>query len=242
MSTELPIASTVMRTLLSVVTYELCAQSGDLNGNTGSFRLSQANAFIEAMNQTMQNTVLNGDTDVTPEGFLGLSKRFNAAPTNSTGAATKVNVIDAGGTTNLTSVWLIGWGENSVHGIYPKGSQAGLTHEDLGKLDAFDAANNRFRAYGDPVFSIPTANGTIKVQSSSAVITTDASGNATITYPSAFTQGVLTVIAMNGDYSNGGDVVVSLRNWNAATLTTFDVHLSNSVSSARRVNYIAIGI
>ena len=128
---------------------EIDVDLADLNGNTGSFRLSQANAFIEAMNQTMQNTVLNGDTDVTPEGFLGLSKRFSAAPTNVAGAQTKANVIDAGGSTNLASVWLIGWGENSVHGIYPKGSMAGLTHEDLGKMDAFDASNNRFRAYGD---------------------------------------------------------------------------------------------
>lgn len=128
---------------------EIDVDLADLNGNTGSFRLSQANAFIESMNQTMQNTVLNGDTDVVPEGFLGLSKRFSFAPTNVAGAQTKANVIDAGGSTNLTSVWLIGWGENSVHGIYPKGSMAGLTHEDLGKMDAFDASNNRFRAYGD---------------------------------------------------------------------------------------------
>jgi hypothetical protein len=36
-----------------------------------------------------------------------------------------------------------------VFGIYPKASKAGLTHQDLGEFDAFDANNNRYRAVGD---------------------------------------------------------------------------------------------
>lgn len=121
-----------------------------LNGNTGSFRLLQAKAFIEAMNQRMQQTVLYGSTETTPEAFLGLAPRFGYAPSNSTAAPNKVNVIDAGGTgSNNTSIWLVGWGANTVHGIYPKGSHAGLIHSDLGEGDAFDASQNRFRAFMD---------------------------------------------------------------------------------------------
>ena len=121
-----------------------------LNGNTGAFRLLQAKAFIEAMNQRMQQTVLYGSTETTPEAFLGLAPRFGYAPTNSSAAPNKVNVIDAGGTgSNNTSIWLVGWGANTVHGIYPKGSQAGLIHNDLGEGDAFDASQNRFRAFMD---------------------------------------------------------------------------------------------
>lgn len=121
-----------------------------LNGNTGAFRLLQAKAFIEAMNQRMQQTVLYGSTETTPEAFLGLAPRFASAPTNSSAAPNKVNVIDAGGTgSNNTSIWLVGWGANTVHGIYPKGSQAGLIHNDLGEGDAFDANQNRFRAFMD---------------------------------------------------------------------------------------------
>ncbi|MGY6030663.1 major capsid protein [Phytobacter sp. AG2a] len=121
-----------------------------LNGNTGSFRLLQAKGFMEAMNQRMQQTVLYGSTETTPEAFLGLAPRFGFAPTNSTAAPNKVNVIDAGGTgSNNTSIWLVGWGANTVHGIYPKGSQAGLIHNDLGEGDAFDANQNRYRAFMD---------------------------------------------------------------------------------------------
>jgi hypothetical protein len=46
-------------------------------------------------------------------------------------------------------MWLVGWGKNTVHGIYPKGSQAGLVHRDLGEIDAFDANNNRYRAMAE---------------------------------------------------------------------------------------------
>lgn len=120
-----------------------------LNGNTNAYRLTQGKAFIEAMNQKMQNQVIYGDR-LTPEGFVGLGPRFDDVPTTSGGAENKVNVIDAGGTsTDNTSIWLVGWGPTSVHGIYPKGSQAGLVHNDLGEGDAFDADNNRFRAFMD---------------------------------------------------------------------------------------------
>ncbi|HCF0715289.1 TPA: hypothetical protein NH705_005386 [Pseudomonas aeruginosa] len=119
-----------------------------LNGNTAGFRLSESRAFMEAMNQAMQRGVMYGNTDVTPESFTGIAPRFNTVSTAT--AATAANVIDAGGTGSTnTSIWLIGWGENTVHGIYPKGSQAGLVHKDLGEGDAFDASGNRFRALMD---------------------------------------------------------------------------------------------
>ncbi len=119
-----------------------------LNGNTAGFRLSESKAFMEAMNQAMQRGVMYGNTDVTPEAFTGIAPRFNTVSTAT--AATAANVIDAGGTGSTnTSIWLIGWGENTVHGIYPKGSEAGLVHKDLGEGDAFDASGNRFRALMD---------------------------------------------------------------------------------------------
>ncbi len=119
-----------------------------LNGNTAAFRLSESGAFIESMNQAMQQGVLYGNTDVNPERFTGLAPRFSTVATAN--ARTAANVIDAGGTGSTnTSIWLVGWGPNTVHGIYPKGSEAGLVHRDLGEGDAFDANGNRFRALMD---------------------------------------------------------------------------------------------
>lgn len=117
-----------------------------LNGNTASFRLSEARAFVEAMNQRMAHTVFYGNSITNPERFNGLTPRYNAL----TGSEISENVLSAGGgSTDNVSVWLVGWGADTVFGTYPKGSVAGLQHKDLGEIDAFDSDNNRYRAYAD---------------------------------------------------------------------------------------------
>lgn len=117
-----------------------------LNGNSASFRLSEAQAFLEAMNQNMAATLFYGDQVINPERFTGLAPRFSTI----SGATNGQNVISAAGAgVDNTSVWLVVWGKNTVTGIYPKGSVAGLVHQDLGEIDAFDANNNRFRAFAD---------------------------------------------------------------------------------------------
>lgn len=125
---------------------EVDIDTAKLNGNTSEFRMSEATAFVEAMNQTMAQTVIYGNQGTDPEQFNGLAIRYSAI----SGAANAVNVIDAGGSgSDNTSIWLVVWGKETVHGIYPKGSEAGLQHQDLGIIDAFDGNNQRFRAYAD---------------------------------------------------------------------------------------------
>ena len=115
----------------------------DLNGNTGAFRLSEDRAFLESMNQTMANTLFYGDTGTDPEKFMGLSARYS-----STSAESGDNILLGGGSgSDNTSVWLVCWGPNSLHGIYPKGSQAGLNHHDLGEVTLEDAANGKYQGY-----------------------------------------------------------------------------------------------
>jgi len=101
----------------------------ELNGDVNQFRMNEATPFMEAMNQEMQQTVLYGNVSTAPEEFNGLAPRFAALTT----AASGENIVDALGTgSDNTSIWLVGWGENSVYGTFPKGSTAGLKHEDLG--------------------------------------------------------------------------------------------------------------
>ncbi len=96
-----------------------------LNGNDPGFRLSEELPFLEAMNQEMAGGLFYFDTDTEPEKFLGLANRY---PTLSTS-----NVVTASGTgSDLTSMWLVVWGPNTVHCIFPKGSKAGLQQQDLG--------------------------------------------------------------------------------------------------------------
>lgn len=125
---------------------EIDKDLADLNGNADAFRLSESLAFVESMNQTFAQQMMYGNTSTDKDGILGFTPRYNAIA----GAENGENVISAGGTgNNNTSVWLIVWGENTVTGIYPKGTKAGLVQEDLGVIDAFDSNNHRFRAYAE---------------------------------------------------------------------------------------------
>ena len=120
----------------------------ELNGNTSAFRLSEAQAFIEAMNQEMASTVFYGNSSVDPEEFTGLSIRYSA-----TSAANGQNIVLGGGSgPDSSSIWLVVWGANSVFGIFPKGSKAGLVHEDHGLVTVETTAGiagTRMRAYQD---------------------------------------------------------------------------------------------
>lgn len=116
----------------------------ELNGNTSAFRLSEDTAFLEAMNQAQAGALLYGNPATDARQYLGLAPRFGAI----SGAGNSANIIDAGGTsTNNTSIYLIVWGENTVFCTFPKGSKAGLIHEDQGILTVYDANNNPYQAY-----------------------------------------------------------------------------------------------
>lgn len=118
----------------------------ELEGDLNSFRLSEAQPFTEAMNQKMAQLLFYGNAGLVPTEFTGFAPRYNSLSGN-----ISQNVLSGGGSgsTQNSSIWLIVWGANTVHGIFPKGSNAGLEHKDLGLADAFDSDNNRFRAYMD---------------------------------------------------------------------------------------------
>ena len=123
---------------------EVDVKIAKLNGNLSTFRLTESKAFVESMGQTQATTLMYG-TASNPEEYVGFMPRYN-----DTTAANGENILLAGGaSTDNTSILLVGWGSDTVFGVYPKGSKAGMDHQDLGEIDAFDDNNNRFRAYAD---------------------------------------------------------------------------------------------
>lgn len=116
----------------------------ELNGNTAAFRLSEDTAFLEAMNQAQASTLLYGNPGTDPRQYLGMGPRYGTI----SGAGNAQNIIDAGGvSSNNTSIYLVVWGENTVFCTFPKGSKAGLIHEDQGVLTVYDSNNNPYQAY-----------------------------------------------------------------------------------------------
>lgn len=115
---------------LAVARSEIDVELANMNGNDPDFMMSEQLPFIETMNQTMAGGMFYFDTALNPERFLGLSPRYGALATK--------NVINGGQSGSTASMWLISWGPNTVHAIFPKGSKAGLEQEYKGIEKCFD--------------------------------------------------------------------------------------------------------
>ncbi|WP_336657671.1 major capsid protein, partial [Pseudomonas marginalis] len=44
-------------------------------------------------------------------------------------------------------IWLVVWGQNTIHGIYPKGSKAGLEQKHLGEVTLEDENGGKYQGY-----------------------------------------------------------------------------------------------
>jgi len=114
-----------------------------LNGNTAQFRLSEDTAFLEAMNQTQATTLFYGNPATDPKQYLGLAPRYS-----SLSATNAQNILSAGGSgSDNTSIFLVVWGDQTVYCPFPKGSKAGLIHEDLGEQTVYNSDGTRLQAY-----------------------------------------------------------------------------------------------
>jgi hypothetical protein len=117
-----------------------------LNGNTAEFRMSEDMAFLEAMNQTQAQTMFYGNPQTDPRQYLGLATRYGAI----SGANNAQNILNATGTAGATntSIWLVGWGANTVFCPFPKGSKAGLIQNALSEpFTVNDANGNPYQVF-----------------------------------------------------------------------------------------------
>lgn len=97
--------------------------------NRARIRMDEAMLFLEAMAQRDERTFWYGNPKSDPKEHAGMSVRYS-----SLAEANAQNIISAGGTTDLTSLWLLGWGEQSLFCPFPKGSDSvGLVRRDLGE-------------------------------------------------------------------------------------------------------------
>jgi len=89
----------------------------------------------------MASKIFYGNIDTDPEQIMGLAPRYA-----SLSAANGGNIVSGGGSgSDNTSMWIVIWGPNTCHGIYPKGSKAGLSHQDLGEVTLEDAAGGYYQ-------------------------------------------------------------------------------------------------
>tara|TARA_R110000796_G_scaffold214800_1_gene330736 strand:- start:10758 stop:11774 length:1017 start_codon:yes stop_codon:yes gene_type:complete len=118
--------------------------TAELNGNLATLRVKTGKSFVESMGQTHQQTMIYGSA-ANPEEFVGLANRYS-----SLSAANGDNILDAGGSgSDNMSAYLIGFGEDTIYTVFPKGSTAGISHTDLGLTDVRDSDGNEMRVYKD---------------------------------------------------------------------------------------------
>ena len=124
---------------LSEVDERLCL----LAPNPIAFRETEDRPHIEAMGQAFFTTLFKGKSQ-NAEQFIGLEEYFNDAT-----APNGVNIIDTGidNDTDIVSIWLIGWGDTTVYGVYPKGMQVGLEEQDWGLQVTEDDNGGKYRVY-----------------------------------------------------------------------------------------------
>ena len=118
--------------------------------NAGAVRQRKDAAFIEAMAQSVADEIIYGSVGDDVLGFNGLAVMFDSSTVYPNGDSTwYYNVqLAGGGGSDTTSIWAVEWGPEKAHLIYPKGTQAGLEINDLGKqLVSGVTSNTQFVAY-----------------------------------------------------------------------------------------------
>jgi Major capsid protein GP7 len=107
-----------------------------------SYRASEDVAFVESMGQKVTRTLFYGTKDASDQ-FVGFTPRFN-----DTSAKNAKNIFNGGGvgSTNM-SIWFICWGDKSAFGLYPKGAQGGIVHNNIGERQVMDSNGGEFTAF-----------------------------------------------------------------------------------------------
>lgn len=118
----------------------------DMAPDKAAFLLTESQAFLEGLNQQMATALFYGDSSIDPEKFTGLSARYNAYGGDPDKSS--FNVLHAGGTgSQNTSIWLVYWGTQTISGLYPKGSKAGLSQQDLGEVTQVNPDGSMYQVY-----------------------------------------------------------------------------------------------
>ena len=118
--------------------------AAEMTGNVSKYLENKDKAFIRGLGKTMAKTVVNGDIKTNKKAFNGLAVRYNST---STGRG-KGQILKAGGSGSVnTSIYLIKWGEDLCHGLYPKDLQSGLRYDFKGKVTVSPSAGTFMDVY-----------------------------------------------------------------------------------------------
>ena len=118
----------------------------ELSGTGVQFRMTEDKAHIEGISKDLATALIYSNQATDPSQITGLAPRYNSISTDPD--LIGYNVVSAAGSgSDNTSIFMVGWGDDAVAGIYPKGSQAGLRVRDLGRETKTDAAGGLMQVF-----------------------------------------------------------------------------------------------
>lgn len=116
-------------------------------------RWNQAQGHLQALAIEHASLLIYGSPTTSNRKSAGLTDIYYTVTEATDETANQV--IDGGGTSgDNCSIWLIHWGEQSLFGVYPAGTQAGLKRTDrsangqLVQINALDSAGNAGTVWG----------------------------------------------------------------------------------------------
>jgi len=115
----------------------------ELNGEGGAFLASEEAGFIEGMTQQVQTAFIYGNIATDPERIMGLTPRYSDAT-----AENAENILNGGGSASTnTSIWLVCWGDDTVHAMFPVSKPTGLQRTPKGVQTVSDDDGDEMEAY-----------------------------------------------------------------------------------------------
>jgi hypothetical protein len=102
-------------------------------------RLQEDKLFMTGLTQSVSHEIIYGNLGEDPNSLDGI---FARGAYNITGGP---QVIDAGGTgSDLMSILIMELGDDTMYGIYPNGTKAGIETEDKGEEPKYDSDGKRY--------------------------------------------------------------------------------------------------
>lgn len=117
----------------------------ELNGNNAETRAKEEISFVQALSNAVEDGMFYNSVETDPKKFQGLAPRLDS--TTGPAGSQVVLASDTAAGSDQTSIWLVGWGEQGVSFIYPKGSKVGLSSKDMGEVYVQDDEGDEYRAF-----------------------------------------------------------------------------------------------
>lgn len=114
---------------------EIDADAAEATGDPAKCMADRSRKHRQAHARNFVSNLIYGNSLTDPDTFPGIMQRYSD-PTDNNGQ----NMINAGGVgSDNASILLMGFGEDAVSGLYPKGTIAGLQTDDKGKVTKSNA-------------------------------------------------------------------------------------------------------